>query len=591
VVEKSRANYILTGNLLQMEPTVIITAQLVDAASGNVMASQRILGSESDDLFACVDRLSEEVKIDLSLPQEAYAEEDRSLCDLSSCSIGAYQLYLEGLEYSYEGHVKKSRENFGAAIEIDSTFCIAYYRYAIASSGNERKQLINKALELKSYASKKEQRYISALAYTEEDDDLKAEEEYRRIIRDYPTEKEAHYWLAVMCWEYSGYPEALKHMEAALAIDPHYKPALRDLAAIQSAMGDLERSFESRAKYIELWPDDPQGLRARGTAYARYGRFEEALADLREALRMDPDHMGGVLRLGLYSLILADYELADSCLEVVKQNGTREQKFDVDFLRCARSLRGGRVMETIELLNGLTGEHRGYIRLNSGSYFRLTDKYSVQSTILSSIGQSEKALEIRDEGRLIYDSLNPGSQFSFEGRYKHILLLAAAGRIDEATEIAEAFRDSLAGLFHHELYYQALLATGGIEQMKGNYELALIHYRSAAERSDRGFGGAFLLHYMMGKCYQATRNHARTIEEYEDALTRIGKKAHIQYFNHEVDLLINLASVYEETNDNDNAIKHYRRVRYLWSEADEDLKHLYGFYEAMENLARLESQT
>ena len=590
VVSKARAKYMLTGSLLQVEPTVILTGQLVEANSGNVLASQRIMGGEDEDLFACVDRLSEEVKIDLSLPQEAYDEEDRSLCDLSSCSLDAYQLYLQGVEQSYQGLVKKSRESFAAAIEIDSTFCVAYYRYALASSGAERKRLVRKAVELKSYASKKEQMYISALAYLVEDKDQKAVQEYLRIVRDYPDEKEAHYRLALMYWAYSKDREALQHLEAAVEIDPHYKPAVRSMALYYSATGDLERSLQSHTRYIELWPDDPQGPSARGTTYARWGRFDEALADWREALRMEPEQWRGVLELGLFAVITGDFELADSCLSVVEQNGTIDQKLDAEFIRCVAPFRKGHIRETLDLLNGLAGPHRG--RENFGqAYFKATDKLTVQSMIFSSMGQHEKALEKWHEARVLFDSLNPGRQHEYTGRYRRILLVAATGRIEDATQMAEEFREHMAGDFDHVFYYQSLLASGGVEYMKGNYELALSHFRSAAERNDRLLGGNFLLHYMMGKCYQAAGYTSQAIEQYEDALTRIGSSSHVQYFNHEVDLLLNLASVYEETGDNDNAIKHYRRVQELWKDADEDIKQMFGYYGAMERLARLESQT
>src|SRR4030066_260142 len=74
IAEKAGSKWMLLGSILQTEPEIILTSQLVEVKSGNVVASQRIQGQPGENIFAMVDKLSAELRQDLTLPAEAQQE-------------------------------------------------------------------------------------------------------------------------------------------------------------------------------------------------------------------------------------------------------------------------------------------------------------------------------------------------------------------------------------------------------------------------------------------------------------------------------------------------------------------------------------
>ncbi|MDX1606764.1 MAG: tetratricopeptide repeat protein [Candidatus Competibacterales bacterium] len=89
------------------------------------------------------------------------------------------------------------------------------------------------------------------------------------------------------------YEQALEEYRKALAIAPDHRAAQRGLAETLILLGQ-ER--ESIALYDTLIGDDPDnpGLYAnRGIAHDRLGQHEQALADYRKALSIDPEQIEG----------------------------------------------------------------------------------------------------------------------------------------------------------------------------------------------------------------------------------------------------------------------------------------------------------
>ena len=134
VAGKAHARWMLTGSILQEKPSIILTSQLVDVQTGVIIASQKVSGTEDDDVFSMVDRLTVEIKKDLSLPSGAMEEYDPKVKSITTSSMEAYGFYLEGMDYYYKYLYKEAAESFKQAIVIDTTFALAYYRLYLAGS-------------------------------------------------------------------------------------------------------------------------------------------------------------------------------------------------------------------------------------------------------------------------------------------------------------------------------------------------------------------------------------------------------------------------------------------------------------------------
>ncbi len=106
IAEKARARWMLLGSILQVDPQIIVMAQLVEVESGNAVASQRITGDENEKIFTIIDKMTLEIKSDLSLPAAALTEVDRPVADVTTHSPEAYRYYLEGVDLGYKHYCR-----------------------------------------------------------------------------------------------------------------------------------------------------------------------------------------------------------------------------------------------------------------------------------------------------------------------------------------------------------------------------------------------------------------------------------------------------------------------------------------------------
>ena len=81
----------LTGSIVQTEPSFVVTSQLVDVQSGNIVASERITCDRGETIFGTVDRLTLATRNDLVLPQETMGDTDASIADATTHSLVAYR--------------------------------------------------------------------------------------------------------------------------------------------------------------------------------------------------------------------------------------------------------------------------------------------------------------------------------------------------------------------------------------------------------------------------------------------------------------------------------------------------------------------
>jgi tetratricopeptide (TPR) repeat protein len=151
-----------------------------------------------------------------------------------------------------------------------------------------------------------------------------AESHFKRALTLAPAQAESHYYYARWLRQRSRIPEAIQHLDLAIAANPDYLPA-RHLgmeilsrqgeraqlrAAAQSALvrfpsDSAAAQYLSRAESAEpmakpsMTPEDYINL---SLSYHRVGKFHDSIAAAREALKLRPDYAEA------YNNIAAAYE-------------------------------------------------------------------------------------------------------------------------------------------------------------------------------------------------------------------------------------------------------------------------------------------
>jgi len=318
IAKKAEAKWMLTGSILQSEPRIVLTSQLVDVATGGVIASQKVTGNPGEDIFVIIDRLTGEVKKCSAMPAALKGETPVRVADITTSSPEAYRHYLDGLEYRDQYYFADALRSFHKAVELDSTFADAYFWIAYLSSDNQEKNWAEAKVEqYLDRTSERVRRFLPAARYYHEDDLQGITTEGRRYLDRYPDDKEIWWWLGSATHRLGGsLDSALTYYQRSLALDPSYKVAWNSLAYIYRELGRQDEAIKAINKYISLVPNEANPYDSRGDLYASAGELDSAIASYQKALHIKPDYLGSVKRLGYMYMFLGRYEEADSTFRV-----------------------------------------------------------------------------------------------------------------------------------------------------------------------------------------------------------------------------------------------------------------------------------
>ena len=122
----------LIGRVERTAASLVTTVDMVDVATGTVVASQRATGEAADDIFGVTEDLRRKVQRTLR-PDVEYAP-GHSLSSELTTSVDAYRAYVEAEDRIHRKDFAGAIDKFQEAARIDPGFALAYYRLSIAAA-------------------------------------------------------------------------------------------------------------------------------------------------------------------------------------------------------------------------------------------------------------------------------------------------------------------------------------------------------------------------------------------------------------------------------------------------------------------------
>ncbi len=544
VARKANAKWILTGAILQEEPYYVLASQLIDVADGDLIASQRVTGEPGESIFAVVDKLTVNIKQDLSLPSGAIEEPDPMVSDLTTHSPEAYRYYVEGVDYYNKYYFDEAKKSFRKSLQHDSTFAMAYYYLA----NLEDTKFIYKAIEYSYKVSELEKYYIDIFKEIYERNIEGSIELLKSLIRKYPEEKKAYNLLAEIEARKGNHENAVLYFSEAIAIDPLYKRAYNLIAYSYSAIGDMEKALWAINKYIEIAPNEANPYDSRAEIFAANGYVDNAIESYQKALSLKHDFHMSLAGLGLMYLFKGEFDRADSCSVLLVTIGNEAYRSTARLHLIYTPMFKGKFREALRLLN--------ITILDSDN--RYPSYHMVKAHIHSELGEWADAIkEIRKAIEI--DEVNYLDQYS---QYQHlyIQMLAESGNMAEAEQHAENMKR-----YHEDknlsmdYYFYAL---GTIELAQGNYENAIVQFNKI-----ENYYSEFHLSYMAGKAFLLAGNYGKAREILENTRNRFTRNR-AMYGVWSVKLYYYLGLAYEETGLSDKALETYDVFLSFWENAD-----------------------
>ncbi|PKK85060.1 MAG: hypothetical protein CVT49_00535 [candidate division Zixibacteria bacterium HGW-Zixibacteria-1] len=557
IARRADAKWMLLGSIHQSEPYYSIAGQLVDVATGDVIASQLTAGEPGENIFAIVDKLSAEIKNDLTLPREAGDELDPMVADVTTHSAEAYRDYLQGVEYYRKLYAEESKRYLEKAIEEDSTFAMAYYylSHAVASKTALSEKYMNMALKYLDKVNQKERYYILAKEASDNVDYKMAVNYLEKILDRYPDEKDALYLIGTNYYTMQEYKKAVEYFEKVIGLDPFNKLTFNMLAYCYYALGDYDKAIENADKYVAVAPDEANPYDTRGDILARIGRTEEAIESLKKALQIKPDFAASGMALIYLNLFHRNYAEANHYADVFAESGVTNAESRSNFYHAIVYSYQGMAQKALKTLDEYLEED-----MQEEDYMLLGDKYYLKAAIYDEMGRADEAIDNIRKAREVSLLNNPDVTAAY--RHLETQYLARGKRFAEAEKMLENYAKDIEGFELRLARYH--YCSGAIAFERSNYEKAITEFEQSQKVRDTF---SYLTGYMLALSFIKTGQYEAAIPIFEKLSYEVSIWR-MFYGIQDSKAFYYLGIAYEETGNYEKAAAYYNKFLEIWKDAD-----------------------
>ena len=288
---------IVLGSYVKAGDMFATDVKVLDVATKKLLKSAGARGESVDSILRTqIDELSREIASGIGLAREKIEAEKAQVADITTNSMEAYKYYVKGTEEINKFYYDDARKSLEKAVELDPEFASAYSNLAQAHNylGNVRAAAedLEKAKALSKKATERERLFTDGLyAYMIERNPEASQRTLEEIIRKYPREKTAHYYLGLISRLGKNLKLAVEEQTKTLELDPDYGPAHNELGYDYLELRNFEKAVEHFHKYAALNPKDANPVDSMAEAYLLMGRLDEAMAKYKEALSLKPSFL------------------------------------------------------------------------------------------------------------------------------------------------------------------------------------------------------------------------------------------------------------------------------------------------------------
>ena len=333
VAAKLGVSHVLEGSVRKAGARLRITAQLIDAKSGDQVWAERY-DRDLTDIFAIQDEISEAIvsalKVKL-LPEEKQAIEHRGTSDAE-----AYNLYLMARKYWVSGNYGDIRREqrvirlCSRATEIDSAYARAWALMALAQVSmrfyfgveeEDPQRAADRAIAID--PSIAEAYVVKAHMLSESEDHEGAEREIVHALRLGPDSWEVNREAGRIASRQRKFDQAAAFYEKAVSLDQSDFHSWALLVMCYQALGNREgvlrgaRMMHSQSE--KVLSEDPSNGAALGICaggHAILGNREQAMETIERALLIDPDNLN--MRYNFACVLTAYLQEFDSALDLLE---------------------------------------------------------------------------------------------------------------------------------------------------------------------------------------------------------------------------------------------------------------------------------
>jgi tetratricopeptide (TPR) repeat protein len=524
---------VIGGEINPVGTGFVLTAQLVSAGSGEVLASQRETASDDSEMIAAIDELSKNLRERIGESLITIRAET-PLARVTTGDLEALRKYSQAV-YALEvsGDEERGIGLLEEALALDPEFAMAWRKLGItfANRFQERSrqvEALTRAFEHRDRLTERE-RYLAMAAYYSDvtNENARSITAYENLLELNPNDDWALNNLGIKYNEARDFERGADLFEQALRVDSINLPPYFNLTVARMALGDFDGAWNTLERGASNVPGNPQIPQLSVLVAAGQGDREAALAyadELEREQGANPFWMGWVEDVRA-AIATAQGRLGDA----------RTHRAQVE----RRHVERGVISEALDAAL-------------SAAWTEVLTRHdpAAGERVLDAALARYPLTDIPDLDRP-YEQL--------------VMLLSLASRPDRAREVLAEFESVVAEELRSPRGYERAQATLALAE--GRYDDAIEGYRNTDDGIclSCSITGLALAHDRTGLADSA-------IVAYESYLDRPWPGR--VYFDQDwlPATLERLGQLYDAKGDPENAVKYYAMFVELWAEADEELQ-------------------
>jgi tetratricopeptide (TPR) repeat protein/predicted Ser/Thr protein kinase len=582
VAKKAGATFFVSGQLGRIDDADYVMWRIVETISGRNIAAGRIRGGtmfELADSVICLTLKAVSGEYNIGPPSKRRTTEE-----MITDSPEAYRHYQAGLLAKKSVLRKKAIEELEKAVEIDTTFSLAYFELATCYWGPYEgagsnpimaERYVDAAWRSRSRLNVRDRMRLEALRarvlrsykHFSEINDL-----YRELVQRWPDEKATLMDLTKLLFHSWQFGEAIPIAKKGIEFYPEEIDFHVLLRTSLRFVGKHEQALETQRAIVNLLQGDADSWSDLGDHFLYAGKPDSARIALNRSLELEPDYIWALKYLHYVEYSTGNIDEAILIIERLLAGGDLSAEDRLSLCMNDQTMTGGlarlyadagRYNDAVALSEGLVADNPDCGILNDRALIRTLYRIGRYREALEAIRHAQARCNMTRD-----DFLNRGE---YEG-----FILAELDSLYEAREILKEIRNrwTVKGMQRWE---------GIVLMLDAQIALAAGDPGSALERlsildkfgwMSTGWYGV-VVREMRARAYIMMDQPREAIREHRELLGIFGGHAESHY---------QLGILYEGIGQREDAIREYGIFLDMWKNADEGLPQLIDSEERLASL-------
>jgi tetratricopeptide (TPR) repeat protein len=529
VAEREGINAVVAGDVAGAGGGYIVTARVVETATGNELVNVGESVSDPAEFLAAVDQLGRKLRERLGESLGSIRNTKR-MERATTTSIEALRKYTRADEAFDARDLDQAVALLEEAIALDSSFAMAWRKLAVSTFGDRRREAARRAYELRDRLTERERYHAIAIyqSYVMDDDD-EAITAYRALIQAYPDDATALNNLAVAYQEQGQLDLAAEMFRRALDTEPymaHYYPNL------------IDALYDS-------------------------GRIDSALVVLDSMARAFPGHPNLARKRAEFAYLNGDLEAAEAELEPLLSGGVLSLRRGANFTLSELRLREGKLQQSMQAWEQSQEDLMPFDVSRRTAFLDFEvhqDTAGARARMLAAIDAASDSLVDESAGSLAYFFYRIGDLERGDRYYERNLVVDSVQianipeRFKRIVELNYKWDRSIA-----QRDYEAALATGREMEAEALRETRAVDPANWADEIIPAFEGLGMADSVIAR--------------YEAWMGRRQLRGRISDDSPDLPLALErLGQLYDAKGDTENAALYYAQFVEMWEDADADLQ-------------------